>query len=217
VIALADRADVAGWIIVACYGVAAALCVWALRVAHAGARRAAAYGGQERRASVRVRPYRASMLFWLLVAGLFVFLAFNKQVDLQTWLTDLGRRVAEAQGWYDQRRAVQTAFVCAVMGTGMTALGVLLYFTRDLLPRHVLAFVGVVILGCFLFTRASSFHDIDEVLSQSVLGIKLRWPLELAGIVCVAVSALRNSGWYHLAELGSDEVAPQPPPHPTTE
>jgi hypothetical protein len=210
VIGLADSTDIAGWIIVACYGVAAALCVWALRVAHAGACRAAVFDGQERRASERVRSYRASMLFWLLVAGLFVFLAFNKQVDLQTWLTDIGRRVAEAQGWYDQRRAVQTAFVCAVMGAGMAALGVLLYFTRELLPRHVLAFVGVVILGCFLFTRASSFHDIDEVLSHSFLGIKLRWPLELAGIVCVAISALRSSWWYHRTEPGSDAVAPQP-------
>lgn len=215
---LADITDVAGWIIVACYGVAAALCVWALRVAHAGARRAAAYGGAERRASRRARAYRASMLFWSLLAGLFVFLGFNKQVDLQTWLTDLGRRAAEAQGWYDQRRAVQTAFVCAVMGAGMATLGVLLYLTRDLLPRHVLAFVGVVILGCFLFTRASSFHDVDEVLSHAILGIRLRWPLELAGIICVAVSALRNSWWYHRRERGSDDVAPRPAaPTPTTE
>ena len=207
-------ADVAGWIIVACYFVAVALCGWALRVARAGARQAAAHWGRERRACLRARAYQASMLFWGLLAAIFVFLGFNKQVDLQTWLTEVGRRIAQAQGWYDQRRAVQTVFVCVVAGSGLLALGVLLRFTRDLLPRHVLAFVGMVFLGCFLFTRAGSFHGIDEVLSRPFLGIRVRWALELAGIVCVAVSALRNSWWYHRAGKERDEVAAPASSHP---
>ena len=195
-IAFADSREIAGWVIVVCYFVAAGFCLWALRVARAGARQAEHHTGPERRASARTRAYQASMLFWGLLAALFVFLGLNKQVDLQTWLTDLGRRVAEAQGWYEQRRAVQTVFVCAVLGTGLFVLGVLLYLTRDLLPRHVMAFVGMVLLGCFLVTRASSFHDIDEVLSYRILDIQLRWAMELAGIACVGVSALRNSWWY---------------------
>ena len=210
-IAFADSREIAGWVIVACYFVVAGFCAWALRVARAGAMQAAHHAGVERRASARTRAYQASMLFWGLLATLFLFLGLNKQVDLQTWLTDLGRRVAEAQGWYEQRRAVQTVFVFVVLGVGLLLLGVLLYLTRDLLPRHVLAFAGMVLLGCFLFARASSFHDIDEVLSYRMLGIQLRWAIELAGIACVGVSALRNSWWYSRSRAAVPATASSTP------
>ncbi|MHC4766222.1 MAG: hypothetical protein ACYTF2_14080, partial [Planctomycetota bacterium] len=122
---------IAGWTIVVFYlaGVAAcvwalrvawmgsvfylagvAACVWALRVAWMGSRMAADYPG-DRRARDRSAAYKASFLFWALLIALFLFLGLNKQIDLQSWLADVGRDMAKAQGWYEQRGRVQTIFV----------------------------------------------------------------------------------------------------------
>jgi hypothetical protein len=181
---------IAGWAIVVFYLAAITACVWALRVAWLGAKMAADYPGEDRRARDRSAAYRASFLFWALLILLFVFLGLNKQIDLQTWLTDVGRRVAEAQGWYEQRARVQTIFVGAVLVLGLWMLAFLLDRTRELLPRHALAFGGLVMLACFVILRASSFHDVDRVLGWGVLGMRLSWTLELLGIICVGLCAV---------------------------
>ena len=98
---------------------------------------ATVYEGIERRVRPRSSAYRASMLFWGILTVLFVFLAINKQIDLQTWLTGIGRRLAETQGWYEKRRGMQATFVIVVGGTGLLTLGTLMYLTRELLPRKL--------------------------------------------------------------------------------
>ncbi len=187
---------IAGWAIVVSYVAAITACVWALRVAWIGAKMAADYPGEERRAAERAAAYRASFLFWALLALLFVFLGLNKQIDLQTWLTDVGRRLAQAQGWYEQRARVQTIFVGAVAVCGLWVLAFLLDRTREFLPRHALAFGGLVLLACFAILRTSSFHDVDRVLGWGVLGLRLSWMLELLGITCVGLCAVTNCLWY---------------------
>ena len=113
------------WLIVFCYFLSAAVCAWALRVARAGAKLSHEYPSDRRRVC-RARAYRASFLFWAMLVGVFVFLGVNKQLDLQTWLTEIGRRVALAQGWYGQRRAVQAGLVIALAVGGLATLAVLL-------------------------------------------------------------------------------------------
>jgi hypothetical protein len=60
-------------------------------------------------------------LAWRFIAVLFVALGINKQLDLQTALTEAGRLAGHLQGWYQQRQSVQIAFIglvaitCALM------------------------------------------------------------------------------------------------------
>jgi hypothetical protein len=44
-------------------------------------------------------------------------LGINKQLDLQTALTELGRVLALSQGWYEQRQVVQFWFIAALAAT----------------------------------------------------------------------------------------------------
>ncbi|MHC4416207.1 MAG: hypothetical protein ACYS0G_13075 [Planctomycetota bacterium] len=187
-----------GWFIVVCYFATVVLCGWVLRVSWIGAKMAAEYAGEDRRSRDRKTAYRASFFFWVILIVLFAFLGLNKQIDLQTWLTDVGRRLAQAQGWYAQRGKVQAIFVGLVAIGGLATLAVLLSLTRELLPRHVLAFVGLVFLACFVLVRTSSFHEVERVLRWDLLGIRLSWLLELSGIICVGLSALMNCWWYKL-------------------
>ena len=184
------------WFIFYSYFAVAVLCARAFQVSLIGSRLATDYPNPERRTSDRRAAYRASVMFWGLVIVMFVALGINKQIDLQTWLTDVGRRMSMAQGWYEQRAMVQTIFVLVIAVSGVVALSVLLKLTRDLLPRHVLAFVGLAILAVFLIMRAASFHDLEAVIRLEILGMRLSWYLEMSGVLCVGTCAVRNYWWH---------------------
>ena len=47
------------------------------------------------------------MRAWRSIAIAFLALGVNKQLDLQTALTEVGRVLANSQGWYAQRQSVQ--------------------------------------------------------------------------------------------------------------
>jgi hypothetical protein len=47
---------------------------------------------------------------------MFVGLGINKQLDLQTALTEFGRVLADNQGWYDKRQVVQVWFIWRGLG-----------------------------------------------------------------------------------------------------
>lgn len=188
---------VAGWVIFSGYFAVAMICARAFRVALIGSRMAAVYPQPEdRRAKDRTAAYRASLLFWGMVIALFIFLGINKQIDLQTWITDVGRRMAMEQGWYERRGEVQTLFVLSIAISGLAMLAILLKLTRDLLPRHVLAFFGLSLLALFLLAAASSFHDLEAALATEILGVRISWMLELTGIGCVGACAIVNDWWH---------------------
>jgi hypothetical protein len=186
-----------GWLIVGCYFTAAILCAWALHVAKIGATMAADFE-RDRRFRDRSAAYRASFRFWALLAGACLLLGVNKQLDLQTWLTEVGRNIATEQGWIHERRRIQSLVVGLIALGGLSTLGTLLYLTRELLPRHVLAFVGTILMACFLLGRTVSFHHLDVFLNRRLLGVEVVYLLELAGIACVVGCAVMNCWWYKL-------------------
>ena len=58
---------------------------------------------------------------WRCISALFLALGINKQLDLQTALTETGRVLAHYQGWYAQRQLVQLAFIALVAMTCFVA------------------------------------------------------------------------------------------------
>ena len=79
---------------------------------------AAAFAGVAgTRAAFPISSRRRERLFWLSLFLVLSFLAINKQLDLQSFLTALGRCLSRTQGWYDNRRDVQQDFVLALGGT----------------------------------------------------------------------------------------------------
>ena len=78
---------------------------------------------------------------------------------------------------------------------GLVVVGVLLVQTRHLLPRHVLAFVGTLLLALFLCVRMTSHHHVDAFTRTELLGVDVRWLLEMSGIACIGVCAMANAWW----------------------
>ena len=156
-----------GWVTVAAYALAALAC-WR---AHRAAPRA------ERRA-------------WLVLAVGMAFLAINKQLDLQSLMTAIGRGTARAHGWYEHRRPAQTLFIAAMAGAGLIGMVLLLrsYRRAGLALQGALA--GAVLLCVFILIRASSFEKMDQFINSHLAGVRANHAMELGGIAIIAACAL---------------------------
>lgn len=198
----------ASWVIFFSYFAVAILCARAFRVSWIGSRMAAEYPGPDRRRDDRRAAYKASFLFWGLMIAVFILLGINKQIDLQTWITIVGREIAYKQGWYEQRGTVQTIVVLFMAVAGLATVAILLRSTRDLLPRHTLAFYGLSLTAIYMTVRATSIHDVEEAMGIQILGLRIAWYLEMSGIVCVGACAVMNYWWHGKSEQPSTDEEP---------
>ncbi len=156
-----------GWATVAAYGLAALAAGWAMwRSDEIAGRR-----------------------MWALVMLLMVLLCLNKQLDLQSLFTDVGRVIAGREGWYEKRRAIQKVFVLGVLGVS----GVLTIFMTwrfwSFWKKHFLLAAGLAFLLTFIVVRAISFHHVDVFLKSEVSGVRMNWFLELGGIALILGAA----------------------------
>jgi hypothetical protein len=133
-------------------------------------------------------------VWWLFTLAL-IALGINKQLDLQTALTEIGRILARQQGWYGERRTVQAEFVGLVGLFGLVNIAFLVWITRRMPAATRTAVAGGVALVTFVVIRAASFHHVDRLIGQRLLGMKFNWVLEMGGIsVILAATYFRTRG-----------------------
>jgi len=167
-----------GWLTVAAYAAAAVLCFIAAHRCPAAAD-----------AGVTRRRHR----MWLGIGVLMSFLCINKQLDLQSLFTDVGRVLATREGWYDQRRTVQRWFVIAVAAAGAMTFVIMAWKIRSILRESIVLLLGLSSLLTFIVIRAASFHHVDVLLGSKLLGVRVNWILELTGIALIALSAAQSA------------------------
>lgn len=156
-----------GWATVAAYALGAACCWAASRGAPLGEKRS-----------------------WLILTLFMAFLCINKQLDLQTFLTDFGRAEAKAHGWYDQRREFQLGFIIAFgFATFLSQLILLRRSVRASLAIRG-AMVGFGLLLLFVLVRASSFYKVDWLINQRIGNLAANHVMELGGIAAITFFAL---------------------------
>jgi hypothetical protein len=126
---------------------------------------------------------------WRAISIAFFFLGINKQLDLQSAMTELGRMVAVTGGWYEQRETVQVYFVLGVAAACVAGTIILLLWTRKSPIQTWLALVGSTFVLGYVLTRAASFHHIDHFIGGRVLGFKWNWILEMTGIAIVLLAS----------------------------
>jgi hypothetical protein len=163
-----------GWITVAAYAVAALM----------AARNAAA----ARRTAVPTS-------FWIALTAVMVALGINKQLDLQSWFGEVGRDMARAEGWYEQRRVVQGAFMVALaVGAVGVVAGARRYWAA-LWHEYRWVFIGITLLLMFIVIRAASFHHIDELIGIDVGATSLGRAFEIVGVLAIAVACAQ---WHRM-------------------
>jgi hypothetical protein len=128
---------------------------------------------------------------WLGLASVLLLLGINKQLDLQTALTELGRMASKRFGWYAIRRPVQLAFIFAVALLGLATYRAVLLLARGHVRSMRAVLAGTLFLICFVTIRAASFHHIDRLLGRDIGGFRLNWVVELGGIAFIIAGAVR--------------------------
>src|SRR4051812_25489984 len=128
---------VGGWFTVVAYVGAALLAYRALRA-------------EQRRTESRTSHGGSLTWFWFLTLTTMVLLGINKQLDLQSWFTEVGRDLAVEQGWYERRRGVQALFVAGIGISGFSTMIALLVTLRGQIWRVLGAFLGLCFLVVFI-------------------------------------------------------------------
>ena len=188
-----------GWLTVVAYLVAAYLCSRVVRRLRSRGRASGAPRGGIRHAVAALfmtgrriarlpSSTRVSAL-WKGFAAVMLFLGINKQLDLQTIITEIGRMTARSEGWYEVRRRVQLAFILLVLLAGLWIFRTVLALAAGKIHEMALVLTGSVFLICFIAVRASSFHHVDRLLGLDFGGLRVNSVLELGGIGLVIANA----------------------------
>jgi hypothetical protein len=141
--------------------------------------------------AARRAPATRERRFWWLATGALVLLGLNKQLDLQTLMTETLRQMSRHEGWYRDRREAQLVFIIGLVAAGAVGGALMLaWLARARTSGGVmLATAGLALLGVFVLVRATSFHHVDTLLRGELLGLRLYVWLEVAGIAVVGLGA----------------------------
>jgi hypothetical protein len=152
---------------------------------------AAAYACLRARRDVLVRRSDAPRLAlaWLALGAGLVVLGVNKQLDLQSLVTVVGRRFAMRDGWYEERRLYQLWFIRGSVIAAAAGTVTVIWWLRAHIRELWLAAVGGGFLAAFVIVRAASFHHVDALLQDDVLGVPVNALLEIGGIALVGLAA----------------------------
>ncbi len=162
---------IAGWGTVVAYAIASALCFMCKKYSTGDY-----YSKREAK-------------FWLLLTIVLAFLCINKQLDLQSLLTQIARELATSEGWYENRRIVQARFIASLITIATITLVWLFISVRELCLEIKWTTLGIVALSAFVVIRAASFHNMDTWIHTKWLGAQMNWMIELGGIALIAIPA----------------------------
>jgi len=126
---------------------------------------------------------------WRAISALLLALGINKQLDLQSAVTEIGRILALSEGWYGQRQNVQLAFIVFIATICLAAVVILLVWARRAPAATWFALIGAAFVLGFVLIRAASFHHVDRFIGGRVLSFRWNWILEMGGISLVLIAS----------------------------
>ena len=135
--------------------------------------------------AIASKKFGGNYQFWLYLGAFLLLLGINKQLDLQSWLTEFVKNNAHVNGWYEHRRSVQIVFIAA-LGLGMLiALLSLRLFLANSWRHNKLTWLGIILLCAFILMRAASFYHFDIFINRPILGLKINVMFEIGAMLLI--------------------------------
>jgi DNA-directed RNA polymerase subunit RPC12/RpoP len=130
--------------------------------------------------------------FWIYLGLFLLLLGINKQLDLQSWLTESLRDSAKMHGWYGNREAVQIGFI-TLLGFGMVVaiISMRLYLASSW-RNYKITWIGITLLLTFILMRAASFHHMDIFIRNRLLGLSVNAILEIGALLLIIIGTFFN-------------------------
>jgi hypothetical protein len=133
---------------------------------------------------------------WLALSALMIFLCINKQLDLQSLFTQIGRDIAKSEGWYANRRAVQLRFILIFVAASALAGGAVMMIAARARNHWVrLAALGTILILIFIVVRAASFHHFETILDARMMGLRYNWIFEVTPVALIGWAAAKSARW----------------------
>lgn len=140
------------------------------------------------RAGLRAGP-RDERAFWQIAAALLAVYAVNKELDLQTLLTGLGRCLSRAEGWHDRRWIIQLAVTALLGAVFVGAVTLAALRMKDLMSRTGIAAAGLVLVCGYAVARAVIINHVDGLAGLNFEALRLSWLFEVPGALLVIAGA----------------------------
>ena len=128
---------------------------------------------------------------WRVQAGVFLLLGLNKQLDLQTALIELGRRLTLFAGWYQYRREIQILFFAGLVAMGCVVVVKHSNAMRNFGRKHPLAASGDVLIGAYILIRTIYMDHLGEMMGFDLENVPGLWVAEILGLIFVISEAIK--------------------------
>jgi hypothetical protein len=134
--------------------------------------------------------------FWLVAGALLAMMGVARSTGAVNNAGAAARRLAAAEGWYDDRRPAQLAVVLALAGLWAWAVSLVVRHGRDQVGARRLTAMIVVLTSLLLLgaLRTISFHYTDSVLDLTTVGNQtVGNVLEITALGVTIIVAIRES------------------------
>lgn len=138
-------------------------------------------GCRERSEPPGLRPPGRWPAFLFMTAAVLLVMAAGATGHVDDWITDIGRRRARAEGWYDQRRDLQALLVGSVGVIWAAVTAIAIWRVPERRRRYLASALVVFTLMCLAGVRLTSLHQVDAVLlRRQIAGMRIGLALEMA-------------------------------------
>jgi hypothetical protein len=131
---------------------------------------------------------RTEHTLWRIISFALIALSIHKLVEIK--LTSMGRMLAVDQGWYGQRQLLQVGVIVGLIVLSILVTIILLVALRRAAASSWLALLGIAMLVTFALVRDISFHQVDQIINDRLLGLKFKSLLEAGGIGMVVLASI---------------------------
>ena len=128
-------------------------------------------------------------MLWAAIPIALALLGINKLFEGA--LTNVGRLIAFDQGWYAHRRVLQIWLVGSVLAICSIGAIVLLLSARQASLSTRVALSATIMLLALGLTRDVSLHQVDHLIGERIMGLKLNWLLDVGGLGLVLFAQMR--------------------------
>ncbi len=129
---------------------------------------------------------------WRVLAVMLLLLGLNKELDLQTALTKLGRQLALAEDLYASRRVIQIIFLVSLLLVLGLVAGKFFKTLQKFARTHPLAGTGGALVATYVVIRAASIEHVDQLLGFDLEDVWALGLVELLGTILVIAGAIQT-------------------------
>lgn len=127
---------------------------------------------------------------WRICGILFLFQVVNTHLDSHALIFTVGRCLAHAQGWYEDRRTVQAiAAITLALLLGLLLIFTAIYFFRSILGNLALVFGVSIALG-FTVLKGINLHGLEAYYAGQYGPFRGADLIELSGVAIATLAAL---------------------------